>query len=567
MRSTSLTRQLLRRFAQLCLPLLLLAVLCVSAQAAEHASARAGLNSRERLVYDELKARVQAVATGRGSSTVFTLSTGVSWTWAELGCSGDSPLAEQVAALNAAVGTHDGARLNYEKVINALLFDCPYDLYWYDKPVGASFGSSADCSDPITATVAEITFRMPVLSAYQGDSAYAVSTGQAARAAAAACAARRVVAENAGLSDLEKLYAYKEAICQRTFYEVSPGMAYGDPWQLTSVFDGDSSTGSICEGYAKAFQYLCDLSDFTGNVVCRTVSGSMSNGTGAGEHMWNLVQMDEETLLVDLTNCDDGSIGWPDGLFLVSGSASNGGWTYTVPLSGRSAVYTYDSATVTAYGLGTLALPAIVPRDIGSAVIHLGQQSVYNGQPQQVVIDAVELDGTVLTPGTDYEIVSGGSAQEVTDTTLVIAGAGRHYTGQASAIWHLTPLVPTLSVAGSSTYTVPARGADPGEGLALLSNAIPGHITGLQVDGRMLDAADYTLSAGDTLTIRLTPAYLRTLRNGVHTVAVLSADGDAETDFTVEGALFRFLGEITLAACGAAWAALCLFRLRQQRHR
>ena len=125
--------------------------------------------------------------------------------------------------------------------------------------------------------------------------------------------------------------------------------------------------------------------------------------------MWNLVQMDEETLLVDLTNCDDGSIGWPDGLFLVSGSASNGGWTYTVPLSGRSAVYTYDSATVTAYGLGTLALHAIVPRDSGSAVIHLGQQSVYNGQPQQVVIDAVELDGTVLTPGTDYEIVSGGS--------------------------------------------------------------------------------------------------------------------------------------------------------------
>ena len=199
-------------------------------------------------------------------------------------------------------------------------------------------------------------------------------------------------------------------------------------------------------------------------------------------------------------------------------------------------------------------------------MIHLGQQSVYNGQPQQVVIDAVELDGTVLTPGTDYEIVSGGSAQEVTDTTLVIAGAGRHYTGQASAIWHLTPLVPTLSVAGSSTYTVPARGADPGEGLALLSNAIPGHITGLQVDGRMLDATDYTLSADDTLTMRLTPAYLRTLRNGVHTVAVLSADGDAETDFTVEGALFRFLGEIALAACGAAWAALCLFRLRQQRH-
>lgn len=30
--------------------------------------------------------------------------------------------------------------------------------------------------------------------------------------------------------------------------------------ELIWVFDGDSSTNVVCEGYAKAFQYLCDLS-------------------------------------------------------------------------------------------------------------------------------------------------------------------------------------------------------------------------------------------------------------------------------------------------------------------
>ena len=56
------------------------------------------------------------------------------------------------------------------------------------------------------------------------------------------------------------------------------GASYGDPWQLVYVFDGDPSTNVVCEGYAKAFQYLCDLTRFDGDVTCRTVSGTMNGG-------------------------------------------------------------------------------------------------------------------------------------------------------------------------------------------------------------------------------------------------------------------------------------------------
>ena len=97
-------------------------------------------------------------------------------------------------------------------------------------------------------------------------------------------------------------------------------------------------TKVVCEGYSKAFQYLCDLSGFDG---CYTVSGMMRGGTGAGPHMWNIVTLEGKNYLVDVTNCDGNSIGAPDKLFLAgaSGSVETG---YTC----CGVTYTYDKAII-----------------------------------------------------------------------------------------------------------------------------------------------------------------------------------------------------------------------------
>ena len=79
----------------------------------------------------------------------------------------------------------------------------------------------------------------------------------------------------------------------------------------------------VCEGYAKAFQYLCDLSAFN-DAVCYTVTGTMSGGTGAGSHMWNIVTLEGENYLVDVTNSDSGSVGQNGGLFLSA--PDSGSW-------------------------------------------------------------------------------------------------------------------------------------------------------------------------------------------------------------------------------------------------
>ena len=135
---------------------------------------------------------------------------------------------------------------------------------------------------------------------------------------------------------MEKLAAYKNKICELVSYNDaaadSMSTANGiNPWQMIYVFDGSSSTKVVCEGYSKAFQYLCDLSSFSGDVECHTMGGTMSGGTGAGGHMWNVVTMDDgKNYLVDVTNCNTGTIGSPDKLFLAHTTKSqNANQTHT----------------------------------------------------------------------------------------------------------------------------------------------------------------------------------------------------------------------------------------------
>lgn len=54
------------------------------------------------------------------------------------------------------------------------------------------------------------------------------------------------------------------------------------------------STGAVCEGYAKAFQYLCTIY----NINCYVVTGTTPWGEN---HAWNIVEMDGEWYWCDLT--------------------------------------------------------------------------------------------------------------------------------------------------------------------------------------------------------------------------------------------------------------------------
>lgn len=154
-----------------------------------------------------------------------------------------------------------------------------------------------------------------------GDSATTVDATEVNCAKAAAATAQEIVRTYAAETDMEKLEAYKDEICALVSYNeeaaANPDELYGDPWQLIYVFDGDDSTNVVCEGYSRAFQYLCELSDFEDSVVCYTVTGTAGSDTFES-HMWNIVSIGTENYFADVTNSDSGTPGQDGGLFLVT---------------------------------------------------------------------------------------------------------------------------------------------------------------------------------------------------------------------------------------------------------
>ena len=124
------------------------------------------------------------------------------------------------------------------------------------------------------------------------------SIGQSVQASVAN--AKAIVSKYSGSSDEDKLRGYMEEICDLVSYNdaaADGGVSYGNPWQLVWVFDGDPDTEVVCEGYAKAFKYLCDQSSFSNDISCILVTGLMTGGTGAGNHMWNITWKMGKTIL------------------------------------------------------------------------------------------------------------------------------------------------------------------------------------------------------------------------------------------------------------------------------
>ncbi len=335
------------------------------------------LSGLERGVYDDLKAQISKVAEGSVASTAFTVTADLSsltWTKEQLGVSTIVSGGSITTEAQTAVAEKFSEALDTGTLLSCLLADCPYELYWFDKTTGIRTGYGISGSST-QVSISRVTVSFSVASAY--GSGTTADTSKTGATKAAVANAKAIVTANAGKTDREKLDAYRSKICELVSYNHSTaGVAYGDPWQLIYVFDGNSSTNVVCEGYAKAFQYLCDLSTFSGDVTCYTVTGQMSGGTGSGGHMWNVVKLEGRNLLVDVTNCDAGSIGAPDKLFLVAVAGTESGRTHTFAVNGTNMVFTYDESQKDLFCDGYLAL---TPED-ASGAIQLKVTAYDNGQ-------------------------------------------------------------------------------------------------------------------------------------------------------------------------------------------
>ena len=344
-----------------------------SAQKRSNSDATAKLNVSEMKLFNALKQKITSAARGEVATAVFDIPIksfcdNVSLTAKDLGLK--SLTDDYGLTLEAYRAFLDYMNIDITRVWHALLFDCPYDLYWHDKTCGVTWGWYAGGSSGggIPCILVNNTLRIPdydtgyfrmrfyVAKEYSRENkvgTFNINTSLGAAITTAGQTIASIISSNSSNTDLAKLTAYKDKICELVDYNyaavTNTSTPYGNPWQLVWIFDNDPNTLVVCEGYSKGFQYLCDLTAWSDSVTCSTVTGYMwtSNSNGGG-HMWNVVTYNGTRYLVDVTNCDAGAIGHPDNLFMKGFSRTAYG-NYEYQIGDTTVHYQYDEMTSDTY--------------------------------------------------------------------------------------------------------------------------------------------------------------------------------------------------------------------------
>lgn len=356
-------------------------------------------------VYNEVKPMVKQVADGTRASTIFEIPG--TWTkpkseWGITGAviSAGTLTAEASAAIEAA--------FNLDALMQRMLSEMPYELYWFDKTEGIGMSYGVSLSGEIL-TVKNLKLSMYISQAYakinEDGATYDPLTADTAKTSAAKRAAEnatQVVAANTAKSDHEKLKAYldyiKDAVSYNNEAANNNATPYGDPWQIIYVFDKNPFTNVVCEGYAKAFKHLCDLSSFSeSDLFCSLVTGTMTVGTSAGPHMWNIVTVGGRNYLVDVTNCDTGTVGASDKLFLCGAAENVPSEKYTATAGSQSIVYEYDAKTLSDYASSDLKLEEVPysPTSVSGLTVS-GTIRSYGSASENITVTLVPIGGSPL---------------------------------------------------------------------------------------------------------------------------------------------------------------------------
>lgn len=261
-----------------------------------------------------------------------------------------------------------------DKVNAGILWDDIYTCVSFNHPELLFFEEiNPDDEDAIDMTVAptSLSVKIGVDKKYRGSDEYTLSTNAASIASSAKSTADAVISKNSNKGTYDTIKAYADWIADNVSYDHSAArlsaseITDNSPWNAISVFDNDSSTNVVCEGYAKAFQYLMDntprfvSAGITSKIVTSTVpvtngSSSAVSGSSIGAddettgHMWNVVTIAGKNYLVDVTWYDtDSAVPYRTKYLLGGEEAAE---------SDTSGLHEYDSDTTGFYSYDELEL-------------------------------------------------------------------------------------------------------------------------------------------------------------------------------------------------------------------
>ena len=155
--------------------------------------------------------------------------------------------------------------------------------------------------------------------------------------------------------------------------------------------------------------------------------------------------------------------------------------------------------------------------------------------PEVDVTSAVKTPATCTETGvTTYTATVKFNGQTYTDTKDVadIPATGHSYdNGKCTVCGAIASDFKVIITAGANGSWQKSTK----DGLTFTSNAAYKHFQKVQVDGKDLDASNYTVKEGSTI-VTLKTSYLETLSVGKHTLAIVSETGTATTEFTIKAA-------------------------------
>ncbi len=198
-------------------------------------SAVSSLQGYDRAIYNYIAGQLPQIAAGEQASTEFEITTEImglekdSWTAEELGV--DAVIAKDengnyIVPADAQEAAFAKVAINLSRILDVLLAEHPYELYWYDKTTNAgtkmtSFGLKAGYDKTlgtyVLGTNGNMYLRFSVAQEYSAGE-YLVDTSIGRSVQSAVDNANAIVSEYSGISDEEKLRGYKDEICGLVSY-------------------------------------------------------------------------------------------------------------------------------------------------------------------------------------------------------------------------------------------------------------------------------------------------------------------------------------------------------------
>ena len=201
-------------------------------------------------------------------------------------------------------------KLRITNVVNAVLYNNSTYDYWTSDDVDyfIYYGIQTNSQDN-TICLTDISLSFVVSKSYSRDGIdgdiYLNTNKVKNTVKQMEQAADEIINQCEGLSDYDKILYYVVSICDLTSYDtytdvdLVPAISH----RLTGVFDNNPYTQSVCDGYAKAFKFLCDKTEWQSDLVdCFILTGS--------DHAWNMVTLEDgKTYMVDVTWADNDETG------------------------------------------------------------------------------------------------------------------------------------------------------------------------------------------------------------------------------------------------------------------